>query len=196
MKQFLIVILSLMTAASVLAQTKTVTNKDLERFRLQRIEAEKELKEKYAEMGTTPEQVEREYRQRRAEMDQYSTQLKIWRITAENALIEQENARRQYDNSDDQPNFVNYGGIPYYGYSYGFYGNRNPLWYLRRLPPNMRTVQEYAIMYPNIGSVLNPRRNFRRFGKGFNFGGRPYIRFHSGAGIRIRASFGGGRGRF
>jgi hypothetical protein len=61
----------------------------------------------------------------------------------------------------------------------------------------MRTVQEYAIMYPNTGTVILPRvRNFRpngRFGK-FGFRGNGgFGKFSTGRGFGkfgIRLGFG------
>ena len=202
MKKFAVAVLSLLTAVSAFAQTKTVTNTDLEKFRQQRIAAERDLKEKYAEMGTTQEEVEKQYRQRRAEMESYSDQLRIARITAENEYNAQRMARRQYESFDQQANFAySYGSLPYFGYApYGYapygYWNRSVLPHLRKLPPNMRTVQEYAIMFPTYRYGVNS--SFRRFGGKFGhkfghgfggkFGGRP--------GIGIKTGFGFGRRGF
>ena len=183
MKKFAIVILILTAAVSFFGQTKTVTNEDLEKFRQQRLESERKLKEKYAAMGITPEEIESRNRQKRAAMEEYADQLRSERVQSQNDLIAQANAlrlqiaaldaeinylRRQYNSSDRQSIIYSYGYAPYGGYtSYGYRGgNRSVLPQLRNLPPNMRTVQEYAIMYPNTRSVFNaPIRNVRRNGR-------------------------------
>src|SRR5215213_2113593 len=174
MKKFAIVILILTAAVSFFGQTRTVTNEDLEKFRRQRLESERKLKEKYAAIGITPEEIESQNRQKRAAMEQYSDRLRSARIQSQNDLIAQANAlrlqiaaldaeinylRRQYNSSDRQGIIYSYGYAPYGGYtSYGYRGgNRSVLPQLRNLPPNMRTVQEYASMYPSTQSTFNPR---------------------------------------
>jgi len=188
MKKFTITILILTAALSALAQTKTVTNQDLEKFRQQRLAAERDMKEKYAEMGTTPEEVENRNRSRRAAMEQYSDQLLIQRIMAENLRLEQENARREYDlGSDQQPGFVYYyGGVPYFTYFPYDYKWRRPIRpNLRNLPPNMRTAQEYALGFSNTRSIFSTgNRSFRPRGRVFNPGPRPGINIRIGSGGR------------
>jgi hypothetical protein len=203
MKKLAIVILSLTAVISASAQTKTVTNQDLEKFRQQRVESERELKEKYAALGTSLEEVEQQSRQRRAAMEEYSTQLRLWRIAAENAkaAVAQSNALNRQNDSYDEAEVVyvsGFGYLPYAVYApYGWRKDRSGLRHLRNLPPNMRTVQEYAIMYPNTGTVILPRvRNFRpngRFGK-FGFRGNgSFGKFSTGRGFGkfgIRLGFG------
>lgn len=194
MKKFAITILVLTAAFSALAQTKTVTNQDLEKFRQQRLQAERDRKAKYAEMGTTPEEIERQNRERRAEMEQYSEQLRVerilaenQRIAAENQRIAQQNARREYGVYDDQPAFVYYyGGVPYFSYYRHNYNRESPVFsYLRNLPPSMRTAQEYALSFPNSGIFFNtPARTFRPRTRTFNPGTRPGITIRSGFGRR------------
>jgi hypothetical protein len=182
MKKLCIVVLSFAAAVSAVAQTKTVTNDDLEKFRQQRLESERKLREKYAAMGTTPEEVEKQYRRRRAEMEQYSDQLRRERIERENII----RANAFYDQLDAAQ--VNPGGTFFYpnfvyAYSYPFFGlhGRNFVFRrLRNLPPNMRTVQEYAIMYPNTPGFNRQFTGRTRFGGGIRIGG----------GVRL----GGGRG--
>src|SRR5688572_9178634 len=108
MKKLAIVILSLTAVISASAQTKTVTNQDLEKFRQQRVESERELKEKYAALGTSLEEVEQQSRQRRAAMEEYSTQLRLWRIAAENAkaAVAQSNALNRQNDSYDEAEVV------------------------------------------------------------------------------------------
>ena len=208
MKKYAIVILCLTTAVSVFAQTKTVTNKDLEKFRLERLESERKLKELYAEKGTTTEEVEKQYRQKRAEMEQYSDQLRRERIETENIIAQANALSRQSNNAGGQvvyPYFgYGYGSVPYIIFSpfgNGRFGHHSLLSKISKLPPNMRLVQEYALMYPNIGSVFNPRvKHFRGFGKfGFgkfgNVGNRSFISVRTG-GFGTRVGFGFRSGGF
>ena len=188
MKKLAITILVLTTAISAFAQTRTVTNQELEKFRQQRLQSERDLKAKYAEMGTTAEEVERQRRERRAELEEYSDQLRVWRIMAENQRIEQENARREYERLDDPPALVYYYGVstPYIGYfPYGYY-RRNPLGAnLRNLPPNMRIAREYGLTQWNSGPVFNPpTRVFRPRPRAFTPNPRPRVSIRFGLGGR------------
>ena len=198
MKKFAIAILILTAAVSFFGQTKTVTNDDLEKFRRERLESERKLKEKYAEMGITPEEVERQNQQRRAELEQYSDQLRKERIEAEN-IIAQENAlRRQYNSFDEQADLIyfSYGSLPYIVYTpYSRRRHRSVFSQFRKLPPNMRTVREYAIMYPNTPGFNRQFFGKPRFGRGRT--GNFIIGRTGGFGggrIGIGISVGGGRG--
>jgi len=173
MKKFTIVILSLAAAVSAFAQTKTVTNADLEKFRAQRIESEKNLRAEYARKGfPSPEQIERQNQQRRAELEQFSDQLREQRLQSENGILAQANTlRTQIASIDAQINYLRRSGGGYSnqgltyldqgfiysgGYApYGLRRNRSVLPQIQRLPPNMRTVQEYAAMYPTSQSLYN-----------------------------------------
>ncbi|MDQ3321696.1 MAG: hypothetical protein M3525_04460 [Acidobacteriota bacterium] len=70
MKKRLLFILCLFSLASgaAIAQTKTVTNKDLEKFRQNRLQAEREYRENYAKLGfSSPEELKRQREQDRKE---------------------------------------------------------------------------------------------------------------------------------
>jgi Spy/CpxP family protein refolding chaperone len=201
MKKLAVVILSLIVSVSAFAQTtKTVTNQDLEKFRQKRIESEKQLKEKYAQMGfPSPEELARQNARKRAEFEQYSDELRRQRIQSQNDIIAQANALRaeiasinaqiNYLKNQQNPSGVYKGGtvtitgyLPYGGYGgYGGYyggnrGNRSVLPQIRRLPPNMRTVQEYASMYPSSQSIYNQSIGNVRIGGGRVRGGNRYYR--------------------
>ncbi len=166
MKILCIAILSLTAAFSVFTQTKTVTNSDLEKFRVQRVESEKKLREDYAKMGfPSPEEIEKQNAQRRFRMEQYSTELSGRRTQTQNDLITRSNIlRTQIASINAQINYLRGQGNNYnnqsFVYSYGSarYGYRRNgafLPQIARLPPNMRTVQEYAAMYPSSQSIFN-----------------------------------------
>lgn len=182
MKKFAIVILSLTAAVSAFAQTKTVTNADLEKFRAQRVESERNLRAEYARKGfPSPEQIEQQNRQRRFEMEQYSDQLRERRLQSENGILAQANAlRTQIASIDAQINYLRRNGGGYNnqsfiysnGYtSYGYRRNRSVLPQIQRLPPNMRTVQEYAAMYPSSQSLYNQSIGNVRIGGNVRGGG-------------------------
>jgi len=182
MKKFAIVILSLASAFSVFAQTKTVTNADLEKFRAQRIESEKNLRAEYARKGfPSPEQIERQNRERRAEMEQYSDELRNQRLQSESGILAQANAlRTQIASIEAQINYLRRNGGGYSnqsfiysnGYtSYGYRRNRSILPQISNLPPNMRTVQEYAAMYPSSQSLYNQSIGNVRIGGNVRVGG-------------------------
>jgi hypothetical protein len=206
MKKLCIAVLVLTAAASSFGQrTKTVTNQDLEKFRQKRVEAENKLKERYAELGfPSPEELEKQYAERRAEMEEYSDMLRERRIESQNDLVaEAKELRAEIAALDAQINYLraNRGGSPYkggtianqpfvdfYGYGgYGIYGgegasggfrgarrNRSSLRQIGRLPQNMRTVQEYGAMYPSSQSIYQQATGNVRIGGRFNYGGYGY----------------------
>ena len=126
MKILCIAILSLAAAVSTLAQTKTVTNADLERFRVPRVESEKKLREDYAKMGfPSPAEIEKLNAERRFRMEQYSTELSARRTETQNELITRANIlRTQIASIDAQINYLRGQGNSYnnqsFVYSYGY----------------------------------------------------------------------------
>jgi len=188
MKKLVILILSLTAAVSTFAQNKTVTNADLEKFRQQRVEAEKQLKERYAEMGfPSPEQLEKQNAERRAKMDEYSDQLRQQRLQSE---IEE--ANRQIADLDAQLNYLRQQGGGYYNpgviYSYGYapfgyvpFGFRRNHFFrprIQRLPQNISTALDYGRMNPSpqdyYNQAIGVRPGFRtgpRIGGGRSGGG-------------------------
>ena len=198
MKKLCILILSLASVVPVFAQTKTVTNADLEKFRQKRLEAERQLREKYAEMGfPSPEEREKQNARQRAELEEVSERFRRERLEAQNDIIAEANAlRSEIASIDGQINYLRgltdgktYKGgtlttpfaysFGYGGYRGGFRGGRSPLRQISRLPQNMRTVQEYASMYPSSQSIYNQNTGNVRTG-----GGR--------IGYGRRGSYGGG----
>jgi len=187
MKKFAIVILSLATAVSAFAQAKTVTNADLEKFRQKRVESEKNLRADYARKGfPSPEQIEQQNRQRRFEMEQYSDQLREQRLQSENGILAQANTlRTRIASIDAQINYLRRsGGYSNQGFiysnqgliysapyaSYGYRRNRSVLPQIQNLPPNVRTVQEYAAMYPSSQSLYNQSTGNVRIGGNVRLG--------------------------
>jgi len=199
MKKFAIVILVLTAAVSHFGQTtKTVTNEDLEKYRQQRIEAERQLKERYAEMGfPSPAERERQIRESSAELEEYSNRLRRERLASQGDIAARANAlRAQLASIDAQLDYLRgqTGGSTYkggtfsanlpfvYSYGYGFRGgarggNRSPLRQISRLPQNARTAQEYAVMYPSSQSISAQVSGNVRYGGGrVGYGGRGFYR--------------------
>jgi TolA-binding protein len=198
MKKLCVLILGLASAVSAFAQSKTITNADLEKFRQQRVESEKKSKERYAQLGYSSPEVQRQNDQRRAEMEQYSDQLRAQRVQSQNDIIAQANTirtqltsinaqinylRNQGGASNNQSSSYSYGYVPYGYYPpYGYRRNNSALGQISQLPPNMRTTQEYGLMYPGSQGTYNqPLGNI--------FGGRnryyrgyvvPYLNGNSG----------------
>lgn len=142
MKKKTVLFLSFILSFSAIAfaQTKTVTNADLEKFRQKRLQNEKNYRENYQRLGfPSPEGLERKRIEDEQNLIEFSRQLEAQRLQREAIQIEIENQSLQYLPSPDYSNYDSgayvYGGyLPFsYGYNnYGrfsrrprFYGNRN-----------------------------------------------------------------------
>lgn len=120
---------------SAAAQTRTVTNADLAKFREKRLQAEKELDEHYAKMGLTRADVERRDAEDAKEREELALKLRAARLERERVEYEARAreaaaaaARRQEVVIAPEPYYSGLGG-------YIFYGNRwisTPIWGLRR----------------------------------------------------------------
>ncbi len=179
MKSLWIVILSLAAAFSVIAQTKTVTNADLEQFRQKRVESEKKLREDYARMGfPSPAELERQNQRRRADLERFAAQQTRQEDQTQNSILNRANVLRfQIASVDAQIKYLRGGGYnnQTFVYSYGIapFGNRrnrSVLPQIARLPPNMRAVQESAAMYPSSQSIYNQSIGNTRIGGTINNG--------------------------
>lgn len=127
---------------SAFAQTRTVTNADLEKFRQKRLAAEREYRENYARLGfPSPEELNRRNEESARRLTELSEQLRAERLEAERA----EAARRQAEAAQTrnfyyvapntaQPNYApNYiYGYPAFGYYYRY--NRNRRYYPQVYP--------------------------------------------------------------
>ncbi|MCD9186794.1 MAG: hypothetical protein LUM44_10195 [Pyrinomonadaceae bacterium] len=120
MKYLIFSILFLISTLSAFAQTRTVTNADLEKYRQARVKAEREYRENYKRLGMpSPEELERREAERKRETAELSARLRAEQY--ERAQIDA--ARQQYEAVQRQ-NFYNnrLNNQPYYapGYGYGF----------------------------------------------------------------------------
>lgn len=118
------------------AQTRTVTNDNLEKFRVRRVQAEREYRENYQRLGLpSPEDLEKQREQNRKELAELSARLQAENFEREQRQREEEYRQAQIlylRGSGNQYNQGAYNGngyyssgfigaYPYYGYSSGYY---------------------------------------------------------------------------
>ena len=121
---FFVVFLSV-AAGSVVGQTRTVTNADLEKFRLERLKAEKDYRENYAKWGfPSPEELQRRSEQNSKEISELAAKFRT-----EERERQRLDAERQRSSQYGNVLLLNTGGRQYsspYYYSYPIYGNYYP----------------------------------------------------------------------
>jgi hypothetical protein len=165
-----ILALSFITTFSITAQTRTVTNTDLEKFRQKRLAAERDLRENYERLGfPSPAELEKQIEQSRRERSELAERLRAEnlereRITVERQRAENEARRKNYspssnDNYSDRSEglFFNYGYAPFGYYNFpnnGFYNYRN--FGLRRNRGNFRFNQPRIEYRNNLPVLIQP----------------------------------------
>ena len=114
------------------AQTKTVTNADLLKFKVARLKAEKDLRENYKELGfPSPEELKQRNEKSAREFSELSQRLRAERLEKERIAVEANAVRNsggvEYSDSTDYYDSGRYYGTSYYypGYSVGSRGSRN-----------------------------------------------------------------------
>jgi hypothetical protein len=164
MKSLLLILVSIVTVG---AQTRTVTNSDLEKFRQERLKAEEDYRKNYSRLGMpSPDEIEKNNDRRRLEFEDYSNELRARREAAESSIIERANLlRSQLASVGSQLAYLR--GIRgtafsqpavYWSFAFQNYGYRNR--FDRRpaqaqLPTNLQTVTDISRMYPNSTDVFN-----------------------------------------
>ena len=132
MKKQIVVFLGLIFSLSSVsfAQTKTVTNKDLEKFRQKRLQAESEYRQNYEKLGfPSPEELEKNRIEDQKNLIEFSQQLELQRLEREAAQAEAENQALQVQNQYLQslvndPNYQSNGYIIGYSpYNYGYFSS-------------------------------------------------------------------------
>lgn len=115
-----------MFAYAGFAQTKTVTNLDLEKYKQARLNAERDLRENYKELGfPSPEQLEKQKEQSRKDLSLLSQRLREERLAREALQMENEDRVIYSDSVNDRADFIDYQ--QYFGATYsnrGHYWNR------------------------------------------------------------------------
>lgn len=117
---FLVFIVSAMVGGAI-AQGKTVTNADLEKYKQTRLQADRDYRDNYERLGMpSPEELEKSREASRLETEKLYDKLRAERLEAERLRAIQVAANAQIVTSTQ---FVPYG-VPYYnGGSYMFYSN-------------------------------------------------------------------------
>ena len=188
MKKKTVLLLSFILSFSAVAfaQTKTVTNADLEKFRQKRLENEKNYRENYQRLGfPSPEELERKRIEDEKNLIEFSQQLEAQRLEREAIQAEIDNQyllmQSRYSSSPDYSNYNSgayiYGGYLPFSYGYNNYGrfNRRPNFYGNR---NQKVDPYPWIMVPGFNNrnnrvkrppLTNPNSPFKpRPGKGRN----------------------------
>jgi len=81
----------LAATVSLAAQARTITNADLEKYRIERLTAEREYRENYAKLGMpSPTELERRCEQSRIEATKLSEKLRAEQLERERAAMENE----------------------------------------------------------------------------------------------------------
>jgi hypothetical protein len=164
---FFVVFLSV-AAGSVIGQTRTVTNADLEKFRQERLEAEKEYQENYARLGfPSPEELQRRSEQSSKETSELAAKFRAEKREQQRLDAERNRQAAQFGNVL----LLNTPGRQYsspYFYSYPIYGNFYPGRSRRNfhsIPYNSNTPVVLSV--PRFdwlpGSILPSRSRGRRY---------------------------------
>lgn len=157
-----ILCLSFITTLSAVAQNRTVTNSDLEKFRQKRLEAERDYRENYARLGfPSPEELEKQIEQDRRERSELSARLRAENLERERLNLQRQQIEAEMRRSNFQPQTENYqqyeeNGFPGYAadgfYNYGNFGYRNNRFNRRNFRNNRRGLPtvEYRNNLPVI----------------------------------------------
>lgn len=154
--------LLLIAGFSVAAQTRTVTNADLEKYRLERLKADEAYRKNYARLGMpSPDEIDRINAQRRRELSALAERLEAQRDSVEAAIIGRadelrsqigsissqiEYLRRLRGRTFPQPlTFWSYGYRPIY---------RAPA-PVPQVPPNLQRINDISGMYPTSTDIFN-----------------------------------------
>ncbi|MGB7207317.1 MAG: hypothetical protein WBD27_01535 [Pyrinomonadaceae bacterium] len=163
-KILVLLCLSILAVIPALAQTKSVTNSDLEKFRQKRLQAEKDYRENYSKMGfPSPEELDRQIEKSRVEREALATRLTSERLQRDQA----EAAARAEAARLSEPNYyiisADRSGTGYlYGYPNYYYYRRS---YPRRMPyfPQFRIGNGVPTTpYPIPTSPFEPSIRFPR----------------------------------
>lgn len=193
MKKLSFVFLILATAIVSFSQTKVVTNKDLEKYRAARLAADKDLDEKYREMGyASRAAAEKIFEERRARNREYFERLSRERAATQNVIILESGDLRDGNDSLEsafeylfnrtnpfyysQPQIYPYGYYAPYGFGFNSYlkpqKSRPPRSILSPRSLNPVVPRGSSIAVPARRPVWNaPRRNPNNF---FNSGRRRF----------------------
>lgn len=210
MKKQAIFVLMLVFGISSLAfaQSKTVTNATLEKYRQKRLLAERDLRENYAEMGfPSPEELRRQIQESSRERSELAEKLREERLQMESLKLERERINldrtniQQNSGQDDynpaysypNPGFIDYSRYSSSTYYYPgflgggiFRGNQRGNYYQNRRGNTFYNRRRTDFYGRDLRTRNNIRNRNRPGGRVFNNQGR----FRSGSGSRVVFSFG------
>jgi len=107
-------------ATALAAQTRVVTNADLEKYRQERLKTEREYRESYERLGMpSPAELDRRREQSRIETIRLSSELRDAEIERERLDARRDAYAEPSFNSYPQPVIESRGYAPAYFYSYG-----------------------------------------------------------------------------
>jgi len=156
-----VLIFTFIAVASASAQTRTVTNDDLEKFRQKRVAAERDLRENYERLGfPSPAELEKQIEQSRVERSELAARLRAENLESERLDLERQraaNEARSFNYQNQNQNYSSRSDDYFYNYpSNGFFS------------------------FPNFG-FPNNRFNRRGFGNGYhrNYGDRPRNKYRN-----------------
>jgi hypothetical protein len=141
MKKRILLILSLIFSvlATASAQTRTVTNSDLEKFREKRVAAEKDYRENYAKLGfPSPQELAKQIADGKRETEELSARLEAERLEREKneAQLGQlggQNVFLQSQSRSVERNYYGYYNLPRYRGNYDWRSGR--YWRNNNIPP-------------------------------------------------------------
>ena len=173
-----ILVFSFISVVSASAQTRTVTNEDLEKFRQKRLAAERDLRENYERLGfPSPEELEKQIEQSRRERSELAARLRAENLEREQLDLERQRSEAeirsrnyQIQNQIYQPRyeddyFYNYPQNGFFSFpNFGFRNNRFNRGNFRRNNGNQTRIEyrnnlPVIIKQPQPIRVLGGRRN-------------------------------------
>ena len=162
--------------ANGVAAQRTITNADLDKYRIQREAAQRDYRENYAQMGfPSPEELQRQLEEDRLTNERFAERLSNDRIEREKAALA---AMTQEQMASGSPTVVQVPTPDYYG---GYYNGTHGYGY-----PN------YSYPTGRFGNRYFPRGLGQRFPQGYGSGGTYWPSPSSGGG-RIRSTPRGAR---
>ena len=157
---FLLVCLGL--AGVVSAQTHTVTNMDLEKYRQQRIQADRDYRQNYQRLGLpSPEEIDRRLAAKHADMEELSGKLRTERL--ENERIDAARQQTVTVNGTDSNYYVPQYDGGYYSTGYGLGDRRFRRFRQFRQPSGyFAGGQFWPTPRPIVRPILSPRPERKR----------------------------------
>ena len=92
--RYLLLVFMVLGAAVIVTAQRTLTNADLERYRAERMRAEEQLRQQFAQKGLSYDEVMRRNRESQKEMFELSAKLRAERIEAERIQAQREASER------------------------------------------------------------------------------------------------------